>query len=133
AAGGAVLRQVTTGLPHHPHGRQVDRLAQQCAEATIVLEFGHRRKSQSAERAPDKAAMRTRRGEAPHSTRRARVSQARYLRCRMSAWIFFTARGHGFWLRSVGGSDSAAAVAARRLGYGPVTTMYQGLPLRSVR
>ena len=44
-AGGAIFRQVTTGLAHHPHGRDVDGLLEQGAQETVVLQGGHRQGS----------------------------------------------------------------------------------------
>ena len=40
-AGSAVLRQVTTGLAHHPHRGDVDRLLEQSTKEAVVLQGGH--------------------------------------------------------------------------------------------
>ncbi len=39
--GGAVFRQVTPGLPHHPHRGDVDRLLEQGTKETVVLQGSH--------------------------------------------------------------------------------------------
>ncbi|MNQ89874.1 hypothetical protein D3C85_1051960 [compost metagenome] len=38
---GAVLRQVTAGLTHHPHRGDIDGLLEQGTQETVVLQGGH--------------------------------------------------------------------------------------------